>query len=187
MSVIMLFLQDCLDNGGTPSTLKGVCGSHFIDCRPLIVSQQVITVWWHGFWEEWDGCYLTWYLPGFVFGASALSEPPFEPLHAMELNVLSFKTCSVYWHGLYGLTPRCGYVPKVLSTPFRAQVIKLKRLLLGRPCLSHILYALFLLCMRTWTGLVILDCQSSCLSVSEVAVKVCYFRKSACLIGLWKL
>ncbi len=80
----------------------------------------------------------------------ALEAPPFEPLQSSGLRVLSFKTtlllalASVKWVGdlqaLYVnpvclefgpndskvvLTPRLSYVPKVLSTPFRAQVIML--------------------------------------------------------------
>ncbi len=80
----------------------------------------------------------------------ALAGPPFEPLQSSSLRVLSLKTAlllalaSVKWVGdlqdlsvnpvclKFGpndskvvLKPRLGYVPKVLSTPFRAQVITL--------------------------------------------------------------
>ncbi len=80
----------------------------------------------------------------------ALEGPPFEPLQSSSLRVLSLKTAlllalaSVKWVGdlqdlsvnpvclKFGpndskvvLKPRLGYVPKVLSTPFRAQVITL--------------------------------------------------------------
>ncbi len=80
----------------------------------------------------------------------ALEGPPFEPLQSSSLRVLSFKTtlllalASVKRVGdlqalsvnpvclEFGpndskvvLTPRLSYVPKVLSTPFRAQVITL--------------------------------------------------------------
>ncbi len=83
----------------------------------------------------------------------ALKGPPFEPLKSTSLRALSLKTtlllalASVKRVGdLQGLSinpaclefgpniskivlkPRLGYVPKVLSTPFRAQVIALSAL-----------------------------------------------------------
>ena len=82
-----------------------------------------------------------------------MKDGPFEPLHAVELKYLSFKTAfllamaSVKRVGdLHALSvsatclefgpndskvifkPRHGYVPKVLATPFRAQVISLSAL-----------------------------------------------------------
>ncbi len=76
--------------------------------------------------------------------------PPFEPLQSTSLRVLSFKTalllalasvkrvgdlqalsinpaCLEFWpnYSKIVLKPWLGYVPKVLSTPFRAQVIVL--------------------------------------------------------------
>lgn len=84
----------------------------------------------------------------FVFGAKHNFRPPFEPLHATELKALSFKMallialvcgksvgdlhalasdtiCIEFGKGdcIVRLTPRCGYMPKVFTTPFRAQVI----------------------------------------------------------------
>ncbi len=83
----------------------------------------------------------------------ALKGPPFEPLQSTSLRSLSFRTAlllalaSVKQVGdlqalsvnpaclEFGpndskvvLKPRLGYVPKVLSTPFRAQVIELSAL-----------------------------------------------------------
>lgn len=82
---------------------------------------------------------------------SALSKPPFEPLHSAELKVLSFKTalllalaCGKRVGDLHALSmntacmefgkndcivrlqPRRGNLPKVLSILFRAQVITLQ-------------------------------------------------------------
>lgn len=81
----------------------------------------------------------------------ALSGPPFEPLHTAELKVLSFKmalllalacgkrvgdlqalsandACLEFGQNdcMVRLQPRWGYVPKVLSTSYRAQVITLQ-------------------------------------------------------------
>lgn len=89
-----------------------------------------------------------------------------------DLHVVSTDmTCMEFGRNdcIVRLTPRHGYVPKVFSTPFGAQVITLP-VLLRRPRLHHIFYALFVLCVHKWTVLVILDCQSSFLSVSEIAI-----------------
>ncbi len=83
----------------------------------------------------------------------ALKGPPFEPLESSSLRVLLLKTALLLALALvkrvgdlqalsvnpacleFGpndskvvLKPRLGYVPKVLSTPFRAQVIALSSL-----------------------------------------------------------
>ena len=72
----------------------------------------------------------------------AMKGPPFEPFRSADLKHLSLKT-TLDLHALsvsapcleFGpndcrvvLKPRHGYVPKVLSTPFRAQVISLAAL-----------------------------------------------------------
>ncbi len=69
----------------------------------------------------------------------ALEGPPFEPLQSSSLRVLLLKTSLLLTLASvkpvcleFGpndskviLKPRLGYVPKVLSTPFRAQIITL--------------------------------------------------------------
>ncbi|KAL0146542.1 hypothetical protein M9458_058173 [Cirrhinus mrigala] len=88
----------------------------------------------------------------------ALSGPPFEPAESSDMKVLSFKTALLLalacgnrvgdLHALsvssacmqFGpndcmvrLTPRPGYTPKVLSTPFRAQVITIQAFCSSEP------------------------------------------------------
>ncbi len=89
----------------------------------------------------------SWDLPTIL---RALKGPLFKPLQSTSLRVLSFKTalllalasvkrvgdlqalsinpaCLKFWpiDSKVVLKPRLGYVPKVLSTPFKAQVIAL--------------------------------------------------------------
>ncbi len=106
----------------------------------------------------------TWDLPTVL---RALKGPPFEPLQSMNLRSLSLKTAlllalaSVKRVGdlqVLSISPAClefgpndskvvlkprhGYVPKVLSTPFRAQVTHSPRFLRLRRTGSYPCYAL---------------------------------------------
>ncbi|XDV20625.1 hypothetical protein PO909_025925 [Leuciscus waleckii] len=157
VTVVLSFLQELLDSGRTPSTLK--------------VYVAAITA----FTKPANGQSLgkNDFVIRFLRGARRLNPPrppsvpawdlstvleavkggPFEPLHAVELKYLSFKTAFLLalasvkrvgdLHALsvsatcleFGpndskviLKPRHGYVPKVLATPFRAQVISLSAL-----------------------------------------------------------
>lgn len=81
VSIILSFLQDCLDNRHTPSTLKVDVGEHSLVAGVLRGAK-----WLHRFRPNlvpvWD----------LSLVLSSLSGPPFKPLHATELKVLSFKT-----------------------------------------------------------------------------------------------
>lgn len=110
----------------------------------------------------------------------ALTCSPFEPLQSASLKVLSFKMvlllsllsvkrfqCMINIHALsvndlcmdFGLDdckvilrPREGYIPKVLSTPFRSQVIMISVFAPSKSELQgtlpfHSCFALFMLCV----------------------------------------
>ncbi|KAI2644465.1 Regulatory protein PqrA [Labeo rohita] len=124
ISVILSFLQELLDKGRSPSTLKVYVAAITASHAP-IAGQSVLR---------------------------ALKGPPFEPLLGSDLRSLTFKAAlllalaSVKHMGdlqelsvspsclEFGPTqdrkPRHGYVPKVPSTPFWTQVITLSAL----PC-----------------------------------------------------
>lgn len=155
--MILSFLQEMMDGGRSPSTLKvyvaaisafheptsfGSVGRHELIIRFLRGARRLRpprppTV------PPWD---LSTVL-------SALKAEPFEPLASAELRVLTLKavlllalasvkrvgdlqalsvspSCLEFGsdHSVLILKPHVGYVPKVLSTPFRAQVITLSAL-----------------------------------------------------------
>ncbi|KAL0166426.1 hypothetical protein M9458_038270, partial [Cirrhinus mrigala] len=148
VSVILSFLQDCLDAGRTPSTLKvyvaAISAFHVPIGDRSVGRHHLVTSFLRGAWSMvpvWD----------LSLVLSALAEPPFEPLLSAELKVLSFKTalllalaCGKRVGDLHALStntacmefgkddcmvrlqPKRGYVPKVLSTSFKAQVITLQ-------------------------------------------------------------
>ncbi|KAI2654443.1 ORF V: Enzymatic polyprotein [Labeo rohita] len=128
ISVILSFLQELLDKGRSPSTLKG--SRRMNPSRPHTI-------------PAWD---LSTVL-------RALKGPPFEPLTMVDLKPLTLKaalllalvsvkrvgdlqalsispSCLEFGPGdsKVILKPRHGYVPKVPSTPFRAQVVTLSAL-----------------------------------------------------------
>ncbi len=157
LAVVLSFLQELLDKGRSHSTLKvfvaaiaafhaPIAGQsvgrdnsvvHFLKGARRLNPPRPLTV-------------PTWDLPTVL---RALKGPPFDPLQSTNLRSLSLKTAlllalaSVKRVGdlqalsispaclEFGpndskvvLKPRHGYVPKVLSTPFRAQVITLSAL-----------------------------------------------------------
>ncbi|KAI2658175.1 Transposon Tf2-8 polyprotein [Labeo rohita] len=155
VSVILSFLQDCLDAGRTPSTLKvyvaAISAFHVPIGDRSVGRHHLVTSFLRGAQRlrpfrlsmvpVWD----------LSLVLSALAEPPFEPLLSAELKVLSFKTalllalaCGKRVGDLHALStntacmefgkddcmvrlqPKRGYVPKVLSTSFKAQVIALQ-------------------------------------------------------------
>ncbi|KAL0146452.1 hypothetical protein M9458_058244, partial [Cirrhinus mrigala] len=148
VSVILSFLQDCLDAGRTPSTLKvyvaAISAFHVPIGDRSVGRHHLVTSFLRGarsMVPVWD----------LSLVLSALAEPPFEPLLSAELKVLSFKTalllalaCGKRVGDLHALStntacmefgkddcmvrlqPKRGYVPKVLSTSFKAQVITLQ-------------------------------------------------------------
>ncbi len=155
VSVILSFLQDCLDAGRTPSTLKvyvaAISTFHLPISDRSVGRHHLVMSFLRGarrLCPFQPNMAPVWDL-SLVF--SALSEPPFEPLLSAELKVLSFKTalllalaCGKGVGDLHALStntafmefskddcmvrlqPRRGYVPKVLSTSFRAQAITLQ-------------------------------------------------------------
>ncbi|KAL0147283.1 hypothetical protein M9458_057407, partial [Cirrhinus mrigala] len=155
VSVILSFLQDCLDAGRTPSTLKvyvaAISAFHVPIGDRSVGRHHLVTSFLRGARR------LRPFRPSMVpvwdlsLVLSALAEPPFEPLLSAELKVLSFKTalllalaCGKRVGDLHALStntacmefgkddcmvrlqPKRGYVPKVLSTSFKAQVITLQ-------------------------------------------------------------
>ncbi|KAI2666671.1 Transposon Ty3-G Gag-Pol polyprotein [Labeo rohita] len=155
VSVILSFLQDCLDAGRTPSALKvyvaAISAFHVPIGDRSVGRHHLVTSFLRGARR------LRPFRPSMVpvwdlsLVLSALAEPPFEPLLSAELKVLSFKTalllalaCGKRVGDLHALStntacmefgkddcmvrlqPKRGYVPKVLSTSFKAQVITLQ-------------------------------------------------------------
>ncbi|KAL0186170.1 hypothetical protein M9458_017840, partial [Cirrhinus mrigala] len=126
--VILSFLQELLDKGCSPSMLKvyvaAITASHAPIAGQSVGRNNLVE----------------------VEPSSALKGPPFEPLTSSDLQPLTFKAAlllalaSVKRMGdlqalSFGpgdskviLKPRHGYVPKVPSTPFWAQVITLSAL-----------------------------------------------------------
>ncbi len=157
LAVVLSFLQELLDKGRSHSTLKVFVAAIAAFHAP-IVGQSVgrdnsVVRFLKGARRLNPPRPLTvptWDLPTVL---RALKGPPFEPLQSTDLRSLSLKTAlllalaSVKRVGdlqalstspaclEFGpndskvvLKPRHGYVPKVLSTPFRAQVITLSAL-----------------------------------------------------------
>ncbi|CAM4427360.1 unnamed protein product [Leuciscus chuanchicus] len=157
VTVVLPFLQELLDSGRTPSTLKVYVAAIAAFTKPVngqsLGKNDLIIRFLRRARRlnpprppsvpVWD---LSMVL-------EAMKGGPFEPLHAVELKYLSFKTAFLLalasvkrvgdLHALsvsatcleFGpnnskviLKPRHGYVLKVLVTPFRAQVISLSAL-----------------------------------------------------------
>ncbi len=124
-----------------------------------------------------------WDLPTIL---RALKGPQFEPLQSTSLRALSFKAALYLALSInpacleFGandskviLKPRLGYVPKVHSTPFRAQVIALFALSPSRnyPCYAPSGPWGYTLSVLPYTGN-----QNSFLSVLVTALKVALLR-----------
>ncbi len=154
LAVVLSFLQKLLDKGRSHSTLKVfVAAFHAPIAGQSVGRDNSVVRFLKGDRRLNPPRPLTvptWDLPTVL---RALKGPPFEPLQSTNLRSLSLKTAlllalaSVKRVGdlqalsispaclEFGpndskvvLKPRHGYVPKVLSTPFRAQVITLSAL-----------------------------------------------------------
>jgi hypothetical protein len=154
ISVILSFLQELLDKGRSPSTLKvyvaAIAASHTPIAGQSVGRNNLVVRFLKGsrrLHPPRPFTVPTWDLPTVL---RALKGAPFEPLHSASFKILSLKTAlllalaSVKRVGdlqalsvspaclEFGpndskvvLKPRHGYVPKALYTPFRAQVITL--------------------------------------------------------------
>ncbi len=154
LAVVLSFLQELLDKGRSHSTLKlfvaAIAAFHAPIAGQSVGRDNSVVRFLKGAKRLTPPRPLTvptWDLPTVL---RALKGPPFEPLQSTNLRSLSLKTAlllalaSVKRVGdlqalsispaclEFGpndskviLKPRHGYVPKVLSTPFRAQVITL--------------------------------------------------------------
>ncbi len=157
LAVVLSFLQELLDKGRSHSTLKvfvaAIAAFHAPIAGQSVGRDNSVVRFLKGARRLNPPRPLTvptWDLPTVL---RALKGPPFEPLQSTNLRSLSLKTAlllalaSVKRVGdlqalsispaclEFGpndskvvLKPRHGYVPKVLSTPFRAQVITLSAL-----------------------------------------------------------
>ncbi len=157
LAVVLSFLQELLDKGRSHSTLKvfvaAIAAFHAPIAGQSVGRDNSVVRFLKGARRLNPPRPLTvptWDLPTVL---RALKGPPFEPLQSTDLRSLSLKTAlllalaSVKRVGdlqalstspaclEFGpndskvvLKPRHGYVPKVLSTPFRAQVITLSAL-----------------------------------------------------------
>ncbi len=157
LAVVLSFLQELLDKGHSHSTLKvfvaAIAAFHAPIAGQSVGRDNSVVRFLKGARRLNPPRPLTvptWDLPTVL---RALKGPPFEPLQSTNLHSLSLKTAlllalaSVKRVGdlqalsispaclEFGpndskvvLKPRHGYVPKVLSTPFRAQVITLSAL-----------------------------------------------------------
>ncbi len=154
VSVVLSFLQEMLDKQRSSSTIKvyvaAIVAFHAPTAGRLVSRDSAVVQFLQGTRRTNPPRPHTvppWDLPTIL---RALKGPPFEPLKSMSLRALSLKTTlllvlvSVKQLGdLQALSinpaclefrpndskvvlkPRPGYVPKALSTPFRAQVIAL--------------------------------------------------------------
>jgi hypothetical protein len=157
ISMVLSFLQELLDKQRSPSTVKvyasAIAAFHAPIAGRSVGRNSAVIQFIRGARRLNPPRPRTvplWDLPTVL---RALKGPPFEPLQSASLRSLSFKTAlllalaSVKRVGdlqalsvspaclEFGpndskvvLKPRLGYVPKVLSTPFRAQVIVLSAL-----------------------------------------------------------
>ncbi|XP_048019354.1 uncharacterized protein LOC125250684 [Megalobrama amblycephala] len=157
ISLILSFLQELLDKGHTPSTLKvyvaAIAASHDPIAGQSVGKNNLVVYFLKGSRRlnpPLPFTVPTWDLSTVLRG---LKGPPFEPLQSTDIHPLSLKTAlllalaSVKRVGdlqalsvspsclEFGpndskviLKPRHGYVPKVLSTPIRAQVVTLSAL-----------------------------------------------------------
>ncbi len=157
LAVVLSFLQELLDKGRSHSTLKvfvaAIAAFHAPIAGQSVGRDNSVVRFLKGARRLNPPRPLTvptWDLPTVL---RALKGPAFEPLQSTDLRSLSLKTALLLalasvkrvgdLHALstspacleFGpndskvvLKPRHGYVPKVLSTPFRAQVITLSAL-----------------------------------------------------------
>ncbi|KAL0183542.1 hypothetical protein M9458_019238, partial [Cirrhinus mrigala] len=157
ISVILSFLQELLDKGSSPSTLKvyvaAIMASHAPIAGQSVGRNNLVVRFLKGSRRlnpPHPHTIPTWDLSMVL---RALKGPPFEPLPSSDLRPLTFKaalllalasvkrmgdlqalsvspSCLEFGPGdsKVILKPRHGYVPKVPSTPFRAQVITLSAL-----------------------------------------------------------
>ncbi len=149
--VVLSFLQELLDKGRSHSTLKvfvaAIAAFHAPKAGQLVGRDNSLVRFLKGARRLNPPRPLTtWDLPTVL---RALKGPPFELLQSTDLRSLSLKTALLLALASvkrvedstspacleFGpndskvvLKPRHGYVPKVLSTPFRAQVITLSAL-----------------------------------------------------------
>jgi hypothetical protein len=151
IAIILTFLQERLDAGSSPSTLK-VYVAAIAACRNVdghsVGKHPLITGFLRGARRLFPPRLRQMPVWDLSLVLSALSDPPFEPAESSDIKVLSFKTalllalacgkrvgdlqalsvnsaCMQFGPGdcMVRLLPKRGYSPKVLSTPFRAQVI----------------------------------------------------------------
>ncbi|KAI2663425.1 Transposon Tf2-9 polyprotein [Labeo rohita] len=200
VSDILEFLQQRMDGSSMPSTLKvyvaAILAFHATVDGHSVGKHDLVTRFLRGARRlrpprpptapPWD----------LALVLEALARPPFEPLQSVGLKELSFKAtlllalasvkrigdllsvnadCMQFGPGDYNVTlkPRSGYVPKSLSTPFRAQVITLPAFtpelaatpLLIACCAQCGLYAVTLTACLTFVSL------SNCLYALEGAPK----------------
>ncbi len=152
--LILSFLQDLLQKGHSPSTLKvyvaAIAASHAPIDGQSVGRNNLVVHFLKGSRRPNPPCPVTvptWDLPTVL---RALKSHYFEPLQSVVLRLLTLKTalllalasvkrmgdlqvlsdspsCLEFWpnDSKIVLKPRHGYIPKVLSTLFRAQVITL--------------------------------------------------------------
>ncbi|KAL0185441.1 hypothetical protein M9458_021138, partial [Cirrhinus mrigala] len=137
ISVILSFLQELLDKGRSPSTLKvyvaAIATSHTPIAGQSVGRNNLVVRFLKGSRRlnpPRPHTIPTWDLSTVL---RALKGPPFEPLSSSDLRPLTVSqvpSCLEFGPGdsKVILKPRHGYVPKVPSTPFWAQVITLSAL-----------------------------------------------------------
>ncbi len=154
LSVVLSFLQEMLDKQRASSSIKDYAAAIAVFHAPIagrsVGRNSAVVQFFQGARRinpQRPRTVPPWDLPTVLKG---LERPPFEPLQSTSLRALSFKSAlllalaSVKRVGdlqalsinlaclKFGpidskvvLKPRLGYVPKVLSTPLRAQIIAL--------------------------------------------------------------
>ncbi len=154
VSVVLSFLQEMLDKQHSSSTIKvyaaAIAAFHAHIAGRSVGRDSAVTQFLQGariMNPPHPRTVPPWDLPTVL---RALEGPPFEPLQSLSLRVLSLKTALLLalasvkrvgdlqalsvnpiWlefgpnDSKVFLKPRLGYVSKVVSTPFRAQVITL--------------------------------------------------------------
>ncbi len=215
--IILVFLQERFDSGRMPSTLKvyvaAITAFHVhIENRPIGRNDLIIRFLKGArrLNPPRPSTLPTWDL---ALVLDALKGPPFEPIQSASLRALSLKTalllalasvkrvgdqqalsiddsCIEFRPGDCRLTlkPRKGYVPKILSTPFKAQVITLSAFhpkhRLGWSQLIHSFCALYARCVLKSSALDSSDSQSSYLYVLVDVQKDCLCPSKGCHTGL---
>ncbi len=209
--IILAFLQERFDSGRMPSTLKmcvaAITAFHaHVENRPIGRNYLIIRFLKGArrLNPPRPSTLPTWDL---ALVLDALTEPPFEPIQSVSLQLLSLKTalllalapvkrvgdlqalsidnsCIEFGPGDCRLTlkPRKGYVPKVLSTPFKEQVITLSAFRPETPAGMEPLNTL-LLCALISSALDSSDSRSSYLYVLVDAQKACLCPSKGCHTG----